>query len=59
MDDNTREGLQRIIHARDYHAEHGKYPPQYEIVCFDDWAADIADTVLETAGITDRLSVAP
>jgi len=43
------EALRRIERARDYNAEHGHYPPEYEIrndVCFDDWAADIASTIL-------------
>lgn len=38
---------------KDFRAEHGCYPPQYEIApdqCFDDWAADIADTVLKAQG---------
>jgi hypothetical protein len=43
------EALRRIRDARDYHADHGRYPPQFGIVCFDDWAADIADTVLNAA----------
>lgn len=44
--DDMIEALTRIRDARDYNADHGHYPPQYGIVCFDDWAADIADTIL-------------
>lgn len=45
------EALQRIMEARDYHADHGEYPPDWlgEDQSFDDWAADIAWTVLERA----------
>lgn len=42
--------LARILHARDYHAEHGHYPPEFHITSFDDWAADIADATLTAHG---------
>lgn len=43
-----RRALEAIRDARDYHAEHGVYPPGMGVdQCFDDWAADIASTVLE------------
>ena len=41
--------LREIVRARDYHAEHGIYPPgtvDRANQCFDDWAADLADVVL-------------
>ena len=40
--------LREIVRARDYHAEHGIYPPGTVRLdqCFDDWAADLADVVL-------------
>jgi len=42
------DALTTIRDARDYCAVHGEYPPGYlgEDQEFDDWAADIADTVL-------------
>lgn len=42
------DALRAIIEQRDYHAEHGSYRPgtMGEDQCFDDWAADIAETVL-------------
>ena len=45
---NAVEALRRIMDARDYHAEHGVYPPDWmaDDQGFDDWAADIAATVL-------------
>jgi hypothetical protein len=52
------EFLQRIVRARDYNAEHGVYPPEYGIECFDDWAADIAATLLELNG-TQELPIGP
>ena len=49
--------LKRIAFARDYCAEHGDWPRNMlgEDQQFDDWAADIASTVIaraEAAGIT-------
>jgi len=41
--------LREIVRARDYHAEHGIYPPgtvDRADQCFDDWAADLAGYVL-------------
>jgi hypothetical protein len=41
--------LREIVRARDYHAEHGIYPPgtvDRANQCFDDWAADLAEAVL-------------
>jgi hypothetical protein len=51
--------LKRIAFARDYCAEHGDYPRNMlgEDQQFDDWAADIATTVIaaaEAAGITAK-----
>jgi hypothetical protein len=46
---NAHEALRRIRDARDHCAEHGVYPPDFGVdgyECFDDWAADIAATVL-------------
>lgn len=42
------DALRAIIEQRDYHAEHGSYRPgtMGEDQCFDDWAADIAETVI-------------
>jgi hypothetical protein len=43
------EALRRFRHARDHWAEHGVFPPEYGIEadqCYDDWVADIADTIL-------------
>lgn len=41
--------LQRIREARDFHAEHGRYPVGVATgdKCFDDWAADLADEALK------------
>lgn len=45
-----KQALTRIRNARDYHAEHGEYPQSPDgpskDQCFDDWAADVADSVL-------------
>lgn len=41
--------LREIVRARDYHAEHGIYPPgtvSQADQSFDDWAADLAEVVL-------------
>ena len=40
--------LKKISSARDYHAEHGEYPPRtvQPDQCFDDWAADIAEQAI-------------
>ena len=48
------EALRRIRDARDHHAEHGSYPPDWlgPDQSFDDWAADIAATVLDQAETT-------
>lgn len=37
-----------IRHARDYRAEHGRYPADTveDGLSFDDWAADVADRAL-------------
>ncbi len=42
------DALRTIMEQRDHHAEHGSYRPgtMGEDQCFDDWAADIAETVL-------------
>ena len=42
------DALRAIVEQREYHAEHGEYLPGTlgEDQCFDDWAADIAETVL-------------
>lgn len=42
------DALRAILEQRDYHAEHGSYRPgtMGDDQCFDDWAADIAETVL-------------
>lgn len=42
------DALRAVIEQRDYHAEHGSYRPgtMGDDQCFDDWAADIAETVL-------------
>lgn len=52
---NMIEALQRIIYVRDYNAEYGEYPEGYmaDDQCFDDWAADIAETVLRSAQGSD------
>lgn len=44
--------LRTIVDARDYHAEHGRYP-EYPLgpapdQSFDDWASDIVDDVFWT-----------
>ena len=46
--DQLAEALRAIREQRDHHAEHGHYRPgtMSDDQCFDDWAADIADTVL-------------
>lgn len=43
------EALKKIRDARDYCAEHGKYPEGTvgEGQEFDDWAADIAESAIE------------
>jgi hypothetical protein len=47
------EALRRIIHARDYFADHGELPPSEGMDlsnpdrCFDDWAADVAFEAIE------------
>lgn len=48
----TKLALQRIIQARDIHAECGEYPaypngPREEDQCFDDWAADVCEEALK------------
>jgi hypothetical protein len=47
---DVREALERFVRARDFNAEHGYYPPEYEIVCYDDWVADISQTLLDNQG---------
>jgi len=46
--------LLAIRSARDYHAEHGKYPAGtlQSDQCFDDWAADVAGEALRTYEMT-------
>lgn len=39
--------LKLIESIRDYHAEHGEYPIQYAIECFDEWAANVASAALD------------
>lgn len=45
--------LQLIRDARDYYAEHGRYPlwpegpDSYNEQCFDDWAADLSEMAVE------------
>ena len=53
------EAMQRIIHARDFHAEYAHYPPAYDIegMSFDDWAADIAGAVLTANGVINRIPI--
>lgn len=39
----------KVIWVRDYHADHGYYPPNtvdLDNQCFDDWAADLLDKAL-------------
>lgn len=45
------EALKRIRDARDYHAEHGEWPPAVFGADqeFDDWAADVADAAIAKA----------
>lgn len=45
--------LRLIRDARDYNAEHGQYPAGSlgEDQEFDDWAADVAQTAIEAAGV--------
>ena len=45
------EALKKIRDERDYLAEHGIYSPNGPAApdCFDDWAADIADTAIAKA----------
>ena len=48
------ETCRKIMHARDYHAEHGRYPEGAEGVAIgdrqvDDWAADLVEAALEAA----------
>jgi len=46
------ELLRRLVKARDHYAEHGVYPPEFGLGpggydCYDDWAADMAETLLK------------
>ena len=51
---HLRHTLQMIRNARDFHAEHGMYPDGCMDFdqCFDDWAADIAETTLQLTANT-------
>lgn len=48
INNQLADALRAICNQRDYHAEHGHYQPgtMEDDQCFDDWAADIAETVL-------------
>lgn len=46
----ARAALRTIMDARDHWAEHGEFPPgliDTDNQCFDDWAADLASSVLD------------
>ena len=49
-----KQALIRIRNARDYRAEHGEYPQSPDGPgkgqCFDDWAADVADSACKAEG---------
>lgn len=55
LDDKVKQpsamqvALEKIRDARDYHAEHGKYPKGTlkRSQSFDDWAADVAEQALK------------
>jgi len=54
----AQTALRKIIHARDYRADHAKYPvppngPDRNTQGFDDWAADLASQALG-AGLRSR-----